>query len=100
MTVETFLSLLTILAVITGLLTEGVKKMLDEAEVKYASNIVVLVVSVIVGGFGTILFYSYTGTAWTSLNITNIFLMIIANWLVAMIGYDKVVQAIKQIGVK
>ena len=98
MTVETFLLLLTALSVITGLFTEGLKKTLDAAKVKYASNILVLMVSVIVGGAGTTIFYLYTGVEWNSLNVTSIFLMIIANWLGAMIGYDKVIQAIKQMG--
>ena len=30
-------------------------------------------------------------------NIVGIVLMVIANWLVAMVGYDKVVQAIKHL---
>ena len=99
MTVETFLLLLTTLSVITGLLTEGVKKFLNTSNIKYTSNILVLIVAVFVGGFGTVMFYLSNDFAWTYMNIIYIFLMIIANWLGAMIGYDKVIQTIKQIGV-
>ena len=97
MTVELFLFLLSVLSTLTGLVTEGIKKMLDAAEKKYASNIVVLFVSVIVGGIGTIVFYMWKGFAWDALNIISIFLMIGANWLGAMLGYDKIKQAIAQI---
>ena len=97
MTVETFLILLTILSIITSLLTEGVKKFLDSLKVEYAANIVVLCVAVLVGGIGTSVFYIWNNFEWTSLNIICIFLMICANWLGAMLGYDKVMQALTQI---
>lgn len=96
MTVEKMLILLAILATATSLLTEGVKKFLDSLKVKYAANIVVLVVSIIIGGAGTIVFYMANGIAWTALNIVCIFIMIGLNWLGAMLGYDKVIQAITQ----
>ncbi len=98
MTVETFLLLLTSLSIITGLFTEGVKKVLDSLKVKYAANIVALCVAVVVGGAGTAFFYLWNNFEWTSLNIICIFLMMCANWLGAMLGYDKVIQAIKQMG--
>ena len=97
MTVETFLVLLAIFATVTSLLTEGVKTFLDSLKVKYASNIVVLIVAFVVGGAGTSIFYVWNQYEWTSLNIICIFLMALANWLVAMFGYDKVMQAILQI---
>lgn len=97
MTVELFLILLTILSVITSICTEGVKKFLDSLNFKYASNILVLAVAAVVGGVGTVVFYMWNDIAWTALNIICIFLMICANWLGAMIGYDKVMQAITQI---
>lgn len=97
MTVETFLVLLAIFATVTSLLTEGVKTFLDSLKVKYASNIVVLIVAFVVGGAGTSIFYVWNQYEWTSLNVICIFLMALANWLVAMFGYDKVMQAILQI---
>lgn len=100
MTVETFLILLTILSLITSLFTQGFKKLLDSLEVKYASNILVLVVAIVVGGAGTVVFYMWNDIAWTSLNIIIIFLMMCANWLGAMLGYDKVIQTIAQLGGK
>lgn len=97
MTVELFLILLTILSIITSMFTEGIKKFLDSLKVKYASNVIVLFVAVIVGGVGTSIFYIWNNFEWTTLHIICIFLMMCANWLGAMLGYDKVMQAIAQI---
>ena len=97
MTIELFLILLTTLSIITSICTEGIKKLLDSFEIKYASNVVVLFVSVIVAGVGTSIFYIWNNFEWTTLNIICIFLMVCANWLGSMVGYDKVMQAIEQI---
>lgn len=97
MTIELFLILLSFFAIITSLFTEGIKHMLESLKIKYASNIVVLIVAVIVGGGGTAIFYLLNDYAWNTLNIISIFLMIAANWIGAMVGYDKIMQAIEQI---
>lgn len=100
MTVTTFLILLTICAAITSLVTEGVKKLLDDAKIGYASNILVLIVAVIVGCGATALYYVNYQVPFNALNSVYLALMGIANWLGAMLGYDKVKQAIAQIGKK
>lgn len=100
MTIQMFLILLTLFSTLTGLLTEGFKKFLDGLNVAYASNIVVLVAAALVGGLGTVAFYLLTSMPLTLVNITCIPLMIIANWLGAMVGYDKIKQAILQINFK
>ena len=100
MTIQIFLILLTLFSTITGLLTEGIKKFLDDECIKYASNIIVLISAILVGGFGTIIYYTIFSTPLTVVNIICIPLMVIANWLGAMIGYDKIKQAILQIKLK
>lgn len=61
MTLTLFMTLLVILAVCVSLITEAVKKFLDDAGVKYSSNVVVLIVAVIVGAGGTALMYLFWG---------------------------------------
>lgn len=97
MTFEKFLVLLFITSIVTSLLTEAIKIFLDSLKVKYASNIVVLVVSVFVGGFGTACYYVLCNMEWTATNTVYLVLMIGANWLCSMLGYDKVMQAITQL---
>lgn len=100
MTIQVFLILLTLFSTLTGLFTEGVKNFLDELKVKYASNIIVLAAATIVGGLGTVIFYIFAGMPFTVVNIICIPLMIVTNWLGAMVGYDKIKQAILQINLK
>lgn len=97
MNIENFICLLAILATVTSLITEGVKKTLTALNAKYASNIVVLLVSIFVGGVGTLLFYIWKGYDMNINSAIWILLMTVANWLGSMIGYDKVIQTITQI---
>ena len=97
MTFNVFLMLMAAFSVLTSLFTEAVKKSFDSLGVGYAANIVVLLASAIVGGLGTSAFYIFSGYEWNISNIICIFLMMVANWLVAMVGYDKVKQAITQL---
>lgn len=97
MTVEAFIIMLAILSTATSLFTEAVKKFLDSIEMKYACNIVALYCAVIVGMIGMASYYIFINAPVTITNITTAILMIIANWISAMVGYDKVIQVIKQI---
>lgn len=97
MTLTLFVTLLVVLAMCVSLITEAVKKFLDDAGVKYSSNVVVLIVAVIVGAGGTALMYLFLGIAFTPPNIVCIVLMAVAVWVGAMVGYDKVVQMIEQL---
>ncbi len=98
MTVTVFLVLLTASATVTALATEAVKNFLDGLGVRYATNIVVLVIALAVGCGGTAVYYVNFQVPFTALNSVYLALMGIANWIGAMVGYDKVKQAIAQIG--
>lgn len=100
MTATAFLIILAACAAATSLLTEGVKKLLDGLRIKYAPNILVLIISMIAGCGVTAIYYISCGIPGTLLNIIYLFLMGIANWLGATLGYDKVVQTIAQISRK
>lgn len=97
MTVELFLAMLMFYSTATSLVTEGLKK-INYIKEKVPYNIVVLVVAMVVGCGLTSIYYIANGIPWTTLNIIYLVLMGIANWLGAMVGYDKVKQLIGQIG--
>ena len=97
MTFEIFIVLLAVFSVFTSLISEAVKLFLESLKINYASNLSVLGASVFVGGIGTVCAYLFMAIHFSTVNIVCIFLMILANWLVAMLGYDKVVQAITQL---
>ena len=96
MTTSTFLMLLSLFSVITGLITEGIKKMAkDRANLSY--NIVALIVSIIVGVVGCAVYYQLEGIMFTTNNIIYMILLGFASGLVSMVGFDKVKQTIEQI---
>lgn len=97
MTLTLFMTLLVVLTVCVSLITEAVKKFLEDAGIKYSANVVVLIVAVIVGAGGTALMYLFMGIAFTPPNIVCMVLMAVAVWVGAMVGYDKVVQMIEQL---
>lgn len=100
MTVEFFVTALLVVSALTGLVTESVKKLLDEYKVKYFANtlagICALVVSIIVG-VGYII---YTSTTITPTVIVMLVALVLLSWLCAMLGYDKVIQTIMQFSKK
>lgn len=99
MTVTAFLIILTACAAATSLLTEGVKRLLNELGVTYASNVLVLILAMAVGCIATSMYYSRFDVPFTPLNSIYLVMMGVANWLGATLGYDKVRQTITQIGV-
>lgn len=96
MTHEVFLLCLLIVATMTGLVTEAIKRWLQEREKVYRSNTlagyVAAVLSVAIGIGYTIL----TETAFNSKMAVYLIALIFLSWLSAMVGYDKVIQTIAQ----
>lgn len=97
MTLQIFLLILAVCSTITALVTEAVKKTLDSMKVKYASNIIALVVAIIVGAVVVAMYYVSNAIAFTRMNVVYIVIMAVANWVCSMVGYDKVKQAITQL---
>lgn len=98
MTVQIFLTLIVAFSTATSLITEAIKMIFTESEIKIPYNILVLIVAVVVACTGTAIYYLQVGIPFTALNIIYIFLMGVANWIGAMVGYDKIKQLIGQIG--
>ncbi len=97
MTLVLFITLVALFSAVVSLLTEAIKKFLLGVKIKYSANIVVLILSVIVGIGGTALVYLFRGIPFTAPNIVCMVLMAVAVWVGAMVGYDKVIQMIEQI---
>lgn len=93
---EIFMLGLLIVSTITGLVTEAIKKVLTEHNKTYHANtlagVVALVMSLAVGvGYIVI-----TNSAFTAQIVVYLITMVFMSWLCAMVGYDKVIQAIAQ----
>lgn len=95
-TLEIFLLGLLIASTFTGLVTEAVKNVLSEHNVNYYSNtlagLVALVLSAAIG-VGYIVLASID---FTTQVVVYFVALVFMSWLCAMVGYDKVIQAISQ----
>ena len=93
---QVFLLGLLVVSTLTGLATEAIKRLLDEHDKIYYSNtlagFVALVISLAVG-IGYVLLGNMEFT--TSI-IVYLIALVFMSWLCAMVGYDKVIQAIGQ----
>jgi len=99
MTLTMFMALMVILSTATSLFTEAVKCFLEGMGGKYASNVVVLVVSIITGVGGTAIAYVFMGIPFILPNIICMVLMAVAVWVGSMVGYDKITQMLEQMKV-
>jgi len=97
MTLALFVTLVSLFALAVSLITEAVKKFLQDTGVKYSANIVVLILSVVVGVGGTALVYLFMGIPYTPPNIVCMVLMAVSVWVGSMVGYDKVIQMLDQL---
>lgn len=96
MTTTMFLVLLSAFSVLSGLVTEGMKKLCsDKANLPY--NIIALIAAMVVGGGGTAVYYQLNEIVFSVNNLIYMGLMGLASGLVSMVGFDKVKQAILQI---
>ena len=98
MTATLFIILAVICCAVSSLLTEGIKQWFkNKSEKKYSANLIALINAVIVGCGGTAIAYVLLGIPFVLPNILCLILMCNVVWLGSMIGYDKVIQLIKQI---
>lgn len=95
MTAPMFLMLLAAFSSISGLITEGIKKLISDKQ-NLSYNLLALIVALIVGGVGCVIYYQLTGIPYTTNNIIYIVLMGFASALSSMVGYDKIKQMIQQ----
>ncbi len=96
LSLEVFLLGLLITSTLTSLVTEAVKKILAEHNKTYRANTLVGVIALILSvaiGCGYIVL---AGLEFTSAVIICLIAQVFMSWLCAMVGYDKVVQAIGQ----
>lgn len=93
MTIELFIIMLTVGGTLSSLITQALKKAFDEL----SSNVIAIADAAIVGIGGMIIAYILMDIPFTLQNIVCIPLMAICIAVGSMVGYDKVVQTLKQI---
>lgn len=90
-------SALLIISGVTSLTTEGVKKLLDEKQIKYSSNLLAAVISVFAAIIVSLFYLVFTDTEITAKVCVEVLALIYGGFLIATVGYDKVMQTFGQI---
>lgn len=88
---------LLIVSVITNLTVEGIKKLLDGTEVKYSSNVLAAILSVLIACAVSVIYLIMTDTVFTMKIGVEIVVLMYLGFLISTVGYDKVIQMLKQI---
>lgn len=88
---------LLIVSVITNMTVEGIKKLLNETTVKYSSNVLAAILSVLIACAVSVIYLIMTDTVFTMKIGVEIVVLMYLGFLVSTVGYDKVLQMLKQI---
>lgn len=88
---------LLIVSVVTNLTVEGIKKLLDGTTVKYSSNVLAAASSVIIACAVCVVYIIMNDIVFSLKVGVEIVILMYLGFLTSTVGYDKVVQMIKQI---
>lgn len=100
MSIQVFLVMLLACSLFTSLTVEGIKKVTEGMQVKYSTNIVAAVVAVILALAISCGYNAYMALAFDTKFWIAVCGLVFLSWLCAMVGYDKVIQAIAQLSKK
>lgn len=97
---QIFTTGLMVVSLLTGLVTEAIKKIMDENGKTYKANTLAGIVSVILAPASCMFYAINTSMAFNEQFITGVIALTFMSWLCSMVGYDKVVQTFAQFKVK
>lgn len=97
MTISFMTSALLAVSLLTNLTVEGIKKLLDESNVKYSSNVLAAIFSTILSGAVCAVYLIMNDVAFSVKIGVEIVVIMYLGFLISTVGYDKVVQMLKQL---
>lgn len=95
-TIDIFLLGLLIISTLTSLVTEAVKKVLLESNVAFRSNLIAGIASLVLSTAVSICYIILYNIEFSAAICVCMLALMFMSWLCAMVGYDKVVQTIRQ----
>ena len=98
MNAEFLITSLAGISVLTSLTVQAIKKILDEKQISYSANLLAIIVSIVLTIAVSIGYIIYMSIIVTPQIIITIIALIFLAFLSATVGYDKVVQLLKQLG--
>ena len=97
MPISFMMTALLAVSMFTNLTVEGIKKLLDSGNVKYSSNVLAAIISVVIAVVISVIYLIVNDLAFSvKIGVEIVVLMYLA-FLISTVGYDKVIQMIKQI---
>lgn len=97
MSIEFLCFALLVVSVLTNLTVQGIKKILDKKSANYSANVMAAVTSVVISVAVSAAYLIWTETAFNAKIAVELITLMYLSFLVATNGYDKIIQAIKQI---
>ncbi len=97
MSLEFLVVALLIVSILTNLTVEGIKKIADKKAANYSANMLAAVVSVLLSVALSVGYLVWTETMFNAKIAVELIALMYLSFLVATNGYDKVIQAIRQI---
>ena len=91
------LSALALISVLTSLTVEAIKKILNEKQVEYSSNLLAVIVSTILTVALCVGYTLYFGEPFTIQKVIIMIALTFLSFLSATVGYDKVKMLIEQL---
>lgn len=91
-----FITLFIILAAVSSIFTEAIKKFCINRGGEAKPNIIAFLCALVIGGGGTVAAFTIYEMAFTLNSIIFAIVMVFFIWIGSMIGYDKVKQTIEQ----
>lgn len=94
---EVFLIGLMVVSTLTSLVTEAVKKILVEYNVKYRANTLVGIVAAVLSAAIGIGYVVIASIGFSAQVVVCLIALVFLSWLCAMVGYDKVIASLKTV---
>ena len=88
---------LLVVSIITNLTVEGIKMLFDGTTVKHSSNILAAITSILIACAVSMIYLIMTDTVFTTKIGVEVAVLMYLGFLVSTVGYDKVLQTMKQI---
>lgn len=97
MTISFMTTALLAVSLLTNLTVEGIKKLLDGTNAKYSSNILAAILSTILSGAVCAIYLIMNDIGFSVKIGVEIVVLMYLGFLVSTVGYDKVMQTLKQL---
>lgn len=97
MSLEFLVIALFVISILTNLTVEGIKKIANKKAANYSANVLAAVTAVVISVVVSVGYLVCTETAFNAKIAVELIALMYLSFLVATNGYDKVIQAIRQI---